>query len=113
MLEKVGLRMASGKRESYTGEAKQAHDERQAEKLVKRGLMALGLTEADLLRTRKGSLEKCALAWYVHSNAMVSHEWISNRLRMGHPLGQSLYIGRIRAASGGEAARLRLRLQRA
>ena len=113
MLKKVGAQMKGAKKEPYTGEARQAHDSREAERLVKRGLKALGLKEADLLSARKGSLEKCALAWYVHTNAMVSHEWISDRLRMGHPFTQSLYISRIKSASTGLVLQLRRKLERA
>ena len=97
--------------ESYFGEAKQAHDCREAERLVRRGLKALGLKEEDLASGRKGALEKCAVAWYVHSRAMVTHAWISNRLQMGSPLGQSLYLSRIKKAADGAALRLRQRLE--
>jgi len=111
MLQKVGSRMAGKKRESYGGEARQEHDERAAERLLGKGLKALGLKEAALLGERKGSLAKCALAWYIHSNAMVSHEWISDRLQMGSPLGMSLYLARIKHASDGETLQFRRKLE--
>jgi len=113
MLQKVGLHMADKKRESYGGKARQEHDERAGERLVGKGLKALGLKEDVLMSERKGSLAKCALAWYIHSNAMVSHEWISDRLQMGSPLGMSLYLARIKNASDGEALLLRRRLEQA
>lgn len=113
MIEKVGSRMAGKKRESYGGRARQEHDERAAERLVGKGLKALGMKEAEFLGERKGSLAKCALAWYVHANAMVSHEWISNRLQMGSPLGMSLYLARMKNASDGEALVLRGKLEQA
>ena len=112
MLERVADAMGGGKRESYCGEGRQAHDIREAERLVRRGLKALGLKEEDLASGRKGALEKCAVAWYVHSRAMVTHAWISNRLQMGSPLGQSLYLSRIKKAADGAALRLRQRLER-
>jgi putative transposase len=113
MLEKVGIRMAGGKRESYIGEARQEHDEREAERLIEKGLKALGLKEDNLLRERKGALAKCALAWYVHANALVSHRWISGRLQMGDTSSQSGYIDRIKSASDGDALRLRHKLEQA
>jgi hypothetical protein len=58
MLGLVEPPLRQGRSGSYSGEAKRAHGEAEAERLLTRGLAALGLVE-----TRKGAWEKEVLAW--------------------------------------------------
>ena len=112
MLERVGRQLAGRQRESYSGEAKRQHDEREAERLVREGLKTLELTESEIARQPKGSVAKCALAWHVHRHALVSNRWLAARLGMGCSANLSLYINRIRTASDREVLAFRRRLEK-
>ena len=60
MLALVEPPLRQGRSGSYSGEAKRAHGEAEAERLLARGLAALELAE-----TRKGAWEKEVLAWWL------------------------------------------------
>ena len=107
LLKKLKDVVAERKRESYSGEAMRRHDEGQAERLVRGGLRALGLTEADLDKQAKGSREKCALAWLVQERTLAKQSWVAERLRMGSASGVGAYAKRIRDATDPEIRRLR------
>jgi REP element-mobilizing transposase RayT len=73
------------KRESFDGEAVSRHDEIEAEKLLKAGMRALGMAGIKEVKTlRKNDKRKQALVWLVKSRTVVGHEWILERLEMGH-----------------------------
>ena len=59
---------------------------------------------------RKGHEVKCLLAWLAHTRAMVSHQWLSDRLHMGNATTVSTYIKRVKEAESGPLARSRDRL---
>src|ERR1039458_10026770 len=67
MLAMVEQPLRQGLRGSYSGEAKRAHGEAEAERLLARGLAALGLAEVQLAETRNGAWEKEVLAWWLRS----------------------------------------------
>jgi putative transposase len=100
-------------RGSYCGEGIRRHDQTEAEKLIKKGMKALGVSEHDLSCLPKGHELKCLLAWLAHSKATVSHAWLSNRLNMGCPATLSAYIRRVRQADSQSLARLKKRLENA
>jgi len=81
--ELVDGQMGKRKRSSYSGEEVDRHDERMAEALLQEGLEVLGLDETAVLAGRKGSDEKCLLAWLVRRQTAVPNAWISHRLKMG------------------------------
>lgn len=85
-------RVAAHDRRSYGGAAIRKHDEGEAERLIRWGLKVLGLREEDLPRQPKGSAQKRALAHLAHMRTMVSHQWLTERLHMGHPQNLSSYI---------------------
>jgi len=105
--------VADKKRGSYSGEAITTHDEAEAERLIRQGMKALGIGEDDLERQRKGSRDKCLLAWLVHGRTTVRQEWISRRLIAGAASGISTYARRIREAADPETQRLRASLEKA
>jgi len=70
-------------KETYYGDEVRAHDEAQAEKLLRVGLGVLELKEQDLKKMAKGVKEKQVLAWWLRKKTMVSRKWISQRLGMG------------------------------
>jgi len=107
MLELVGLRMEGKQRESYSGDEKIRHDEKTAEKLLRKAMKTLGADDERLQGAAKGSLIKCALAWYIHKEAMVSRKWISGRLQMGCASNLTTYINRIKTPTTGDALKFR------
>ena len=73
------------KRESFTGGAANRHDEIEAERLLEAGMKALGLAGInEVKRLRKNDNRKQAIVWFVKSRTVVGHEWILERLEMGH-----------------------------
>lgn len=80
MLDKV---MHGKAKEAYHGDEVRAHEEAQAEKLLRAGLGVLKVKEQDLEEMAKGAKEKQVLAWWLWRKTMVSRKWISQRLEMG------------------------------
>jgi hypothetical protein len=62
---------------------KRAHGEAEAERLLARGLAALGLAEVQMAETRKGAWEKEILAWWLCQHTTARRRWVSERLGMG------------------------------
>lgn len=96
LLRHLGNSVSGKQRNSYSGEAIQAHDQVQAEQLVQRGMRELGLTEAILRKLPKSDERKCALAWLVHTRTVARHAWMAQRLGMGVPSNLSTYIRSVR-----------------
>lgn len=99
-------------RSSYSGEAIKHHDTVEAERLVLSGMKALGLRESSLKKLAKGEMNKCLLAWLVHTHTGVSHKWIAERLSMGHGANMTAYIRRGREDQSSGTQRLKQRLRR-
>ena len=110
LAELIDVQMGERKRSSYSGEEADEHDERMAEALVRAGLKVLGLDEAEVLAGRKGTDEKCLLAWLVRRRTSVTNEWISRRLKMGRPDCLSRYPQRIEETRDRRLLQLRGRL---
>lgn len=73
------------KRKSFEGGAVRRHDEVEAQRLLQAGIRVLGLTGIkEVKRLRKNDKRKQALVWLVISRTVVGHEWILDRLEMGH-----------------------------
>lgn len=113
LLEKLSGVLSGRDRASYSGEAVQRHDEREAERLIQAGMHVLNLTEADFDSLPKGEIRKCALAWLAHSRTTVRHAWLAEQLRMGCPSNMTVYLDRVQKATSPSAARLCNRLRRA
>jgi len=89
--------VAEKKRESFEGEALSRHDESEAERLLKSGTSALGLRGIEEVRAlRKSDKRKQALVWLVRSQTVVGHEWILERLEMGHRSNVTRAMARFR-----------------
>lgn len=101
MIDRLGKAMEKGKRDSYSGEEVQAHNETQAEALIFAGLAKLGLAESDLASMIKNSPEKYALAWLVRRNTFVSNGWIKDHLHMGKATNFSELLKKLEASKRG------------
>lgn len=98
LVEGVKKAVEGNRRESYSGEALQRHEEKEAERLIGDGLRRMRLTETDLARMPKGATEKGLLAWRIQAHTMVSQRWIAERLRMGTPTNVGAYARRASAS---------------
>lgn len=101
LLDRLSLTLGKGRRESYSGESVDAHDEHAAQRWISAGMKALGLVEADWVRLRKNSAEKCALAWLVRRHTAVRTAWIKARLRMGTATGLSQRLKKLEGSRPG------------
>ncbi|MGD9782639.1 MAG: transposase [Kiritimatiellia bacterium] len=83
MMEGIENIVIHDKGTAFGGGCIQEHNERQANRLLIKGLEALRLREADLPPMRKSSPEKRALAWLIRKRTSVKTGWIKRRLHMG------------------------------
>ena len=79
-----------------SGAIHRAHDEAQAEKWMREGLAAAGLTAGELKRSPGSDPRKVALARLLWERTTVSQGWIAERLRMGSAANVSQQIRRSR-----------------
>lgn len=92
----------SGKRrDSFMGEEIRRHDENEAEKLFRHGLICCGITEEQLSDLKKGDDRKKVIAWYIRKKTSVRIEWITRRLKMGVTSNFSCYVRAVDQAEGG------------
>lgn len=82
---------------SVAGPAARAHDEAEAEGLVKKAAKILGIDGRRGNLEGRGHLldEKSLLAWLVKTHTGVSNTWVSERLRTGHPTSVSKAVRRV------------------
>lgn len=112
ILERVGARMEGKERDSFSGQETDRHGEKEAEKLLRKGLRAIGVREDALRGMRKGAIEKIVLAWRIHCSALVTHKWICERLSMGSASNLTMYIRQCKNATDGRLLKLRMVLER-
>ena len=84
MLVRIGERMESRKRESYSGEEVKGHDWKRAEELFRKGLQVLKVGQGELQGWKTTDDRKQALTWLIRSSTQVSCEWIGEQFGLGH-----------------------------
>lgn len=84
--------MEGNRRDSYSGEPVEKHDEREAAGLLAEGLEKLGLGSMDLPALKKGDDRKKAIAWVIRKKTCVKNEWIARHLHMGRASNLSRYV---------------------
>ena len=95
---------------SYSGHAVRAHGKSQAEQLVKMGLDCLQIAKKDLVQLHKKDKRKQALAWYIRRNTVVSNEWISRMLIMGHQVNVSKSVSEVEKSKDKETLQFKNKL---
>ncbi len=110
MLKKLKATFGKGRTASYSGQAKRAHGEAEAERFLARGLAVLGVGNGELAENAKGMAEKRVLAWWLRQHTTVGRRWISERLWMGEESGVSKAIGQVKGTPDAELNRLKQRL---
>jgi len=98
------------KTSSYTGPAKQAHGEVEAERMLAAGLRILGVEPGELAELPKGMPEKRVLAWWLRQQTTVGRQWIGERLGMGDESGVSKSIRLVKEGPEAELVRMRNKL---
>jgi hypothetical protein len=111
LLELMGKNLEGRARESYLGEELRDHDERQALKMLKRGLKVLGIDETDLEGKGKGASEKQVLAWWLRKKTVVSRRWISEKLGMGDLSRVSNAVRNVDSGKESEMRRWKTKLE--
>lgn len=101
MMEGIEHVVTNDKGTAFGGRCIQEHHERQASRLLSRGLEALRLREADLPQMRKSSPEKCALAWLIRKRTSVKTDWIKRRLHMGTATNFSVLLKKAEGVRAG------------
>ncbi len=104
--------LARGRAGSYSGEAKRAHGEAEAQRLAAAGMAALRLEARELQRRPKNLPEKQALAWWLRQRTTVGRRWISERLGMGEESGVTRAVRTVQGSRAGELERMKRRLLR-
>lgn len=96
LLEKAGGKIR--KKGSLAGDAIQAHNEKEAERIIRTIGSELELPESleELMLLRKGDPRKVACAALVKARTTVSNGWIAERLAMGHPASMSQLVHQMR-----------------
>jgi len=112
MLKRIKATVGKGRAASYLGQAKRAHGESEAERIVVRGLVALGLDGQRLAEKPKRMAEKQVLAWWLRQRTTAGRRWVSERLQMGEESGVSKAIRLVKQSSDIELNRLKQRLMK-
>ena len=104
----IGKRTADACR----GEAKRAHGQEEAQRLLGLGLAALKVGDRQLQDGAKGMPEKQALAWWLCQKTTVARRWVCERLGMGDESRVSKAIRRIKEGRDSGLAKLKERLEK-
>lgn len=111
MMERLdGVIGGGGNRASFSGEEVRLHDEKEALRLMEKGLAVLEIESSTLKGMPKNASEKQVLAWYLRSRTIVSNQWITEHLYCGHPCNVSAFVGNVKKVSGGILFELQRRL---
>ena len=94
LMDKAGAKIRD--RGSLAGAALRAHDENEAERIIRivGAEVALPGGAAELCLLRKGDPRKVMCAAIVKRRTSVKNDWLASRLRMGHPAAMSKLVGR-------------------
>jgi REP element-mobilizing transposase RayT len=95
-------------RESHSGPARRAHDEKAAEEMLQHGLTLLGIKQEK--QRPKLAEEKVALAWWLRERTTVSLRWVSQRLEMGHYSRVSQAVSRMARKPSRKLVKLKEKL---
>ncbi len=112
MLKYVKETLGNGRPTTYSGEAKRAHGQEEAQRLLGLGLAALKVGDRQLQDGAKGMPEKQALAWWLCQKTTVARRWVCERLGMGDESRVSKAIRRMKEGRDSGLAKLKERLEK-
>ena len=96
---------------SGQGDELRDYDERQALKMLKKGLEVLGINESELEAKAKGAVEKQVLAWWLRKKTVVSRRWISEKLGMGDLSRVTNAVRKVDSGKESEIRRWKMQLE--
>jgi len=82
-----------------------------AEQLLQEGLAVLGMTLSEARALRHNDPRKQGLAWLVRNSTVVSAEWVTGRLRLGHRSNVSRSMRAFQVGQRTAATKIRRKLQ--
>ena len=110
-LQTMATKIIQGrKRSSYQPGGLERHDEGEAEKLIQRALVVLGMNLYQIRRLKQNDVQKQAVAWLIKTRTIVSASWIRERLSMGDESNIRRAVAQYRKLPTRETKQLRQRL---
>jgi hypothetical protein len=100
--------MLDGHSDNLRGDQRRAHDEMEAERLLKLFLQFFNISEEVLLSMKCTALEKQAAVWLLKKHTTVTVSWLANRLNMGHRTNASRALSAFEKRK--ESARIKSKL---
>lgn len=110
LIDRLEAASSKRKRESVSGEALREVDEREAARLLTKGMRLLKLRPAQLKGLAKNDSRKQALAWLIRVQTSVPSAWVCERLQMGHVANVSRAVKWMRERGDKDARALRKKL---
>jgi putative transposase len=110
VLEFAKGKLSKKKSRAYrSSEEGRTHQHAEAERILKEGLAAAGLTTGDLEKSMGSEARKVALAKLIREQTTVSQTWIATHLHMKSAANVSQQIKRAKVSSRGKSLPLELR----
>jgi len=95
MLDRIEGVLQGKQSASHDGDALRDYGQRDAERLIKKGLQLLSVSSEELAGMKKRDLKKQVLAWLLKKNTRVPNAWVASQLHMGHPSNLPLFVKNI------------------
>ena len=111
LLKGVKEGLSKGRSGSYHGEAKRAHGEAEAERLLEAGMAVLGVHAGQLAETGKGTVEKQVLAGWLRQRTAARQEWVCERLCMGEVSAVTQAMRVFKSGRDAKVERMRKKLE--
>ena len=111
LLKRVKEGLSKGRSGSYHGEAKQAHGEAEAERLLEAGMGVLGGHAGQVAKTGKGTAEKKALAGWLRQRTTAGRQWVCERLCMGEVSAVTRAMGIFKSGRDAKVERMKKKLE--
>jgi len=96
--------------DNLRADQRRAHNEAEAERLLRHALILLGLTEEELSAMKTTSAEKQAVAWLLKKKTTVTAVWLTGRLQMGHRTNVSRAISAFNRTSEKKRVRIKKKM---
>jgi hypothetical protein len=98
---RIEKRLNGHNRNSYSGEAIQAHDIHEAERLLADCLEKLNVSQLSLTELKKSDPIKKVIAWHIRTRVSIRNQWISEQLHMGNPSNLSRFYKEVAESEAG------------
>ena len=110
LLKKIGEKVATKQRNSFSGVAIRFHDAETARKLCQKAKLELNINDHELRRLPKNALEKQVIAWWLRTTTVIDRTWICQSLAMGHPSNVTRAVQAVRDSKSARIKKLKRKL---